>query len=191
MRIEPDDEIYRVDAVFLGPERFRLPWRWTYRQYGIAVAAFLVIQAVQRQLGIDLGVWPLAFGALITVWITVGAQRTLNWDRGVRVALTELRLELLGPRADTRIRHVALQLPRTRQARRQRAATLAATYEPADHSDSTPPPHDESHPDGTERRTPVTPQRRGWRVWRRRSPRGEAAQADELAQQSTIRITQG
>lgn len=191
MRVEPDDEIYRVDQVFLGPERFRLPWRWTYRQYGIAVVSFLVIQAVQRQLGIDLGVWPVAFGALITVWITVGAQRTLNWDRGVRVAASELRLELLGPREDTRIRHVALQLPRTRQARRRRAVTLSATYTDASSTDAADPcPGDDSQ-EPTMRPTPVVPRRRGWRRRRDRSSQHTSARADSSAQQSTLRITQG
>ena len=39
--IRPDDEVYRVDAVWLGPQGFTLPWSARYSAYGIWLMLFV------------------------------------------------------------------------------------------------------------------------------------------------------
>ena len=41
MLIRPDDEVYRVDAVWLGPQGLTLPWTARYSAYGIWVVLFV------------------------------------------------------------------------------------------------------------------------------------------------------
>ena len=128
MIVVPDDEIYRVDEVFLGPERFRFPWRWTYRQYGVAVVTFLALQGIERQIGIGIGIWPVLFGGLITVWVTRWVHEGINWDRGLKVAAQELHLEMIGPRESTKTVRAALTVAGSRRARKQRAHVITETY---------------------------------------------------------------
>lgn len=142
MNVVPDDAIYQVDEVFLGPERFRFPWRWTYRQWGIAVVVFLALQAIERQVGIPVGIWPLLFSGLVTAGIAQWSRQAINWDRGIRVAVEEARLEVGGPREDTHTVRAALTIPRSRRARRRRKTVLAETYG----TDDTDPAESESMP---------------------------------------------
>lgn len=128
MLVVPDDEIYRVDEVFLGPEKFRFPWRWTYRQWAIAVVSFLALQAIERQLGIPIGVWPLLFSGMITAWLAQISREAISWDRGLRVAAQEAHLEMRGPREDTHTVRAVLTFPRSRRARRRRRQVIAETY---------------------------------------------------------------
>ncbi len=128
MIVLPDDEIYRVDEVFLGPEKVRFPWRWTYRQYGVAVVTFLALQGIERQIGIGIGIWPVLFAGLITVWVTRRVQDGINWDRGLKVAGEEAHLEMIGPREDTKTVRAALTVARSRRARKQRREVIAETY---------------------------------------------------------------
>ncbi len=47
MRLPVDDEIYRVDAVWLGPPQQTLPWRARYSAYGVGLAIpFLLCAAL-------------------------------------------------------------------------------------------------------------------------------------------------
>ena len=55
MRLPVDDEIYNVNAVWLGPPRKTLPWRARYVAYGFGPVVFVLIQAIERRLGIELG----------------------------------------------------------------------------------------------------------------------------------------
>ena len=50
MLIRPDDDVYRVDAVWLGPQGFTLPWAARYSAYGIWVILFVGILLVEAAL---------------------------------------------------------------------------------------------------------------------------------------------
>ena len=41
MLLRPDDEVYRVDAVWLGPRGLTLPWTARYSAYGIWLVLFV------------------------------------------------------------------------------------------------------------------------------------------------------
>lgn len=49
MLVRPDDEVYRVDAVWLGPRGMTLPWSARYTAYGIWLVlpvGILLVEAV-------------------------------------------------------------------------------------------------------------------------------------------------
>ena len=52
MQIRTDDDVYRVDAVWLGPPKATFPWRARYVSWGVGMVTFLVVIGVERQLGI-------------------------------------------------------------------------------------------------------------------------------------------
>ena len=55
MRLSVDDEIYRVDAVWLGPPRHTLPFRARYSAYGVGLVVFVLVQLLERRVGLGLG----------------------------------------------------------------------------------------------------------------------------------------
>ena len=50
MLVRPDDEVYRVDAVWLGPQGLTLPWTARYSAYGIWVVLFVGVLLVEAVL---------------------------------------------------------------------------------------------------------------------------------------------
>lgn len=78
VRIRTDDEVYRVDSVWLGPPKATLPWRTRYVSWGVGMVVFLLVLGVERQLGIGFGFFSTAWGLLITVLLTrlIGSRIT-------------------------------------------------------------------------------------------------------------------
>jgi len=103
VRIEPDDEVYRVNAVWLGPEQFPFPWRATYRAYGMGLVLLLVGLAVARQLyGVTL--WSFAFTLLAAIKLTQVINRRMGYERPFSAVLAMAAHEVTGPRQNTRTR---------------------------------------------------------------------------------------
>ncbi|MDD7919886.1 hypothetical protein [Actinomycetospora callitridis] len=103
MHIRTDDDVYRVDAVWLGPPRATFPWRARYSAYGVGLLVMLVVMFVQRRLGIDLGFFSVAWALLITVAVTRFVSRRINDERPLLEWLTLFVHELRGPRARDRV----------------------------------------------------------------------------------------
>ena len=61
MRLPVDDEIYNVNAVWLGPPNKTLPFRARYVAYARRAVVFVLLQMVERRLGIGLGFFILAY----------------------------------------------------------------------------------------------------------------------------------
>jgi hypothetical protein len=55
MRIRTDDEVYRVDAVWLGPPKATMPWRVRYVAWGVGTVVFLLVMTVERRIGVPFG----------------------------------------------------------------------------------------------------------------------------------------
>ncbi|MEJ2888725.1 hypothetical protein [Actinomycetospora aeridis] len=108
MHIRTDDEVYRVDAVWLGPPRATFPWRARYSAYGVGLLVMLLVMFLQRRLGIDLGFFSVAWALLITVAITRFVSRRINDERPLLEWLTLFVHELRGPRAHQRVTGGAL-----------------------------------------------------------------------------------
>ena len=102
VQVRTDDEVYRVDAVWLGPPKATFPWRARYSAYGVGLLVMIVVMFIQRRLGIDLGFFSIAWALLITVLITRFVSRRINDERPLLEWLTLFSHELRGPRARAR-----------------------------------------------------------------------------------------
>lgn len=101
MLIRPDDDVYRVDAVWLGPQGFTLPWAARYSAYGIWVILFVGILLVEAALPMRVSIppiWELVFSILATYAVT----GVIDHERPVVSVWETLRAELAAPRSKNR-----------------------------------------------------------------------------------------
>jgi hypothetical protein len=103
MRLPVDDEIYNVNAVWLGPPGKTLPFRARYVAYGVGAAVFVLRQIIERRLGIGFGFFALAYTLLITVGTTKLILRVVDHDRPISAVLRGFLNEVNAPRAPTRV----------------------------------------------------------------------------------------
>src|SRR6478736_9093565 len=101
MRLPVDDEIYNVNAVWLGPPRKTLPWRARYVAYAVGLVVFVLLQVIERRLGIGLGFFSLAYSVLATVGLTRLILSMVDHDRPLSSVLTGFAHEVGAPREQT------------------------------------------------------------------------------------------
>ena len=70
MRIRTDDEVYRVDAVWLGPQNATFPWRALYVAWLIGIPTFFVVLGIERWAGWSFGFFSTAWAFVATIVIT-------------------------------------------------------------------------------------------------------------------------
>jgi hypothetical protein len=100
VRIRTDDEVYRVDAVWLGPPRATMPWRARYVAWGVGVVVFLLVLTVERRLGIDL-FWSIAWGIVVTILLTRMITSKISHERPLSAVSAMWLRELTAPREAT------------------------------------------------------------------------------------------
>jgi hypothetical protein len=141
VRIRTDDEVYRVDAVWLGPPKATFPWRARYVAWGVGTVVFLVVLTVFRQLGISL-FWSIGWGLVVTVGLTMIICARISHERPLGAVLTMWLRELNAPREVVTGRggavsasaiRVRVERPRRRPRRRDRAARPVAAPPPGPH----------------------------------------------------------
>jgi hypothetical protein len=128
VRIRTDDEVYRVDAVWLGPPRATMPWRARYVAWGVGVFVFLIVLTVERRVGISL-FWSIAWGLVATVLLTRMITAKISHERPLSSVAAMWLRELTAPRevtagqggavTATKVR-VSTSRPRKQQTRRGR-----------------------------------------------------------------------
>lgn len=131
MLVRTDDEIYRVDSVWLGPPRATFPWRARYVSYGVGLLVMIAIMFLQRRVGIGLDFFSVAWALVITVLTTRFVGQRIDYERPLGQVLELFRHEIRGPRARTAVAggavlsgHVRVGAPvRVRSARRKRPST--------------------------------------------------------------------
>jgi hypothetical protein len=97
VRLRPDDDVYRINAVWLGPRGLTLPWVARYSAYAIWLVVFLVILAIEGITPLTIGVPPV-WEFAISVLITYAVMGFVDHERPVR-ALVELgKSEVTAPR---------------------------------------------------------------------------------------------
>jgi hypothetical protein len=136
--VRTDDEVYRVDAVWLGPPRATFPWRARYVSYGLGLLVMIVIMFVQRRVGIGLDFFSVAWALVLTVLVTRFLGKRIDYERPLGQVLALFRMEVTGPRVRTvgaggpvRSGHVRVG-PVARPARRRRSqGKRARTAQPA------------------------------------------------------------
>ncbi|MDN5857652.1 MAG: hypothetical protein L0H84_03430 [Pseudonocardia sp.] len=131
MHVRTDDEIYRVDAVWLGPPRATFPWRARYVSYGVGLLVMIVIMFVQRRLGIGLDFFSVAWSLLLTVAITRYLSTRIDYERPLGQVFTLFWHEVTGPRGRTAtaggaVRSGHVRVRAERDTARSRAATRPA-----------------------------------------------------------------
>lgn len=98
MRIRTDDEVYRVDAVWLGPPKATFPFRARYVAWGVGFLVLLLVLGAERQLGIGFGFFSTAWGLLITVLLTRLICSRISHERPLGSVATMWARELTTPR---------------------------------------------------------------------------------------------
>ncbi|ALG06781.1 hypothetical protein [Kibdelosporangium phytohabitans] len=98
MRIRTDDEVYRVDAVWLGPPKATFPWRARYVAWGVGVAVFLIALTVERAMGIGFGFFSTAWALVATVLLTRFICSRISHERPLGAVLAMWSRELTAPR---------------------------------------------------------------------------------------------
>lgn len=98
MRIRTDDEVYRVDAVWLGPPKATFPFRARYVAWGVGTLVFLVVLAIERQLGIGFGFFSTAWAVVLTIALTRLICSRITHERPLTSVATMWVRELSAPR---------------------------------------------------------------------------------------------
>jgi len=98
MKIRTDDEVYRVDAVWLGPPKATFPWRARYVAWGVGVAGFFVVLGVERQIGIGFSFFSVAWALVITIVLTRLLVSRINHERPLGATIQMMFHELRAPR---------------------------------------------------------------------------------------------
>ncbi len=114
MRIRTDDDVYRVDAVWLGPPKATFPWRVRYVSWGVGMAVFLVVLGVERQLGIGFSFFSTGWALLITILLTRMIGSRISHERPLTAVAAMLVRELTAPRKKTAARGGAASAARIR-----------------------------------------------------------------------------
>jgi len=109
LRVRTDDEIYRIDAVWLGPPRATFPWRATYASYLLGFLIFIVVLFVQRRVGIRFDLLSTAWALVITVFLTRLVSRKVNYEKGVVQLFEHFWYEVTGPRQRTAYRRALVR----------------------------------------------------------------------------------
>lgn len=99
--VRTDDEVYRVDSVWLGPPRATFPWRARYVSYGVGLLAMILVMFVQRRLGIGLDFFSVAWALVITVVVTRFLGQRIDYERPLGQVVALFGHEVRGPRAST------------------------------------------------------------------------------------------
>ena len=103
MRLRPDDEVYRVDAVWLGPRGLTLPWSARYSAYGIWLVLFVAVLLVEAALPMRVSVPPV-WELVLTILATYALTGVIDHDRPLVSVWQLLRAELAAPRPSRPVR---------------------------------------------------------------------------------------
>ncbi len=102
MRIRTDDEVYRVDAVWLGPPKATFPWRARYVAWGVGTVLFLVLLGLERQVGIGFGFFSTAWALVLTIALTRLICSRISHERPLSAVAAMSMRELSTPRERSR-----------------------------------------------------------------------------------------
>jgi hypothetical protein len=101
VRVRTDDEVYRVDAVWLGPPKATFPWRARYVAWGVGILVFLLVLTGERAIGFSFGFFTVAWALIITVLLTRVICSRISHERPLGAVFTMWMRELYTPRETT------------------------------------------------------------------------------------------
>lgn len=133
MEIRTDDDVYRVDSVWLGPPKATMPWHVRYVAWGIGLVVFFLVIAAERAVGIGFGLFSTGWGLVLTVAITRALARMINYERPLGAVLSLFVSEVRTPREHTVVEGGALRTARPLRIREDRPRpSESAPAEPVD-----------------------------------------------------------
>lgn len=97
MRVSTDDEIYRVNSVWLGPPGTLWPFRARYVAWGVGIAMSIGVFALLRQV-FSLTVFTVGWSLLIAIGLTTVIVRKIDPERPLRAVAGMAVKELNTPR---------------------------------------------------------------------------------------------
>ena len=113
MRLRPDDDVYRVDAVWLGPRGLTLPWSARYSAYGIWLVLFVAVLLVEAVLPMRVNVPPV-WELVLTILATYALTGVIDHDRPLVSVWHLLRAEVTTPRPRQPVRPARITASRVR-----------------------------------------------------------------------------
>ncbi|WP_445257011.1 hypothetical protein [Nocardioides aurantiacus] len=122
MVIRPDDEVYRVDAVWLGPQGMTLPWSARYSAYGIWLTLFVTVLLVEAVLPMSISIPPV-WEVVLTILATYALTGVIDHERPLASVLHLVRTELRTPRARKAGRPVRVSAGKVRSRSHHAAAS--------------------------------------------------------------------
>jgi hypothetical protein len=119
VRLRPDDEVYRVDAVWLGPRGLTLPWSARYSAYGIWLVLFVGVLLVEAVLPIPVSVPPV-WELVLTILATYALTGAIDHDRPLVSVWHLVRAEVLAPRPAKPVRPARVTVSSVRVRKREK-----------------------------------------------------------------------
>jgi hypothetical protein len=101
MRVIPDDEVYRVNTVWLGPRGLTFPWTARYLAYGTWLATFLLVLLVEAITPLSVGLPPV-WEICITTLFTYAVMGLVDHERPIRGVWRTFVADLTAPREQNR-----------------------------------------------------------------------------------------
>lgn len=133
VRITTDDEVYRVNAVWLGPPKATFPWRARYVAWGVGIGLWPLVFWVIRQFA-ELGFFSFAWSLVATVVLTRLVCSRISYERPLSAVLALWLVEVATPRTSgtARSQVVGTAGLRVRETRpRPKAATKGRSQDAA------------------------------------------------------------
>jgi hypothetical protein len=96
--IRPDDDVYRVDAVWLGPQGMTLPWTARYSAYAIWLTLFAGLLLLEAALPMRVSVPPV-WEVVLSILATYALTGLVDHERPLRSVHQLVVAELRAPRA--------------------------------------------------------------------------------------------
>jgi hypothetical protein len=126
MRVAPDDEVYRVNTVWLGPSGLTFPWTARYLAYAAWLVTFLLILLVEAVTPLSVHIPPIWELCLATLF-TYGVMGFVDHERPISAVWQTFLSDVTAPRPETRARryrvHGSVRVHEPRTASRGRRAT--------------------------------------------------------------------
>ena len=108
MRVIPDDEVYRVITVWMGPAGLTLPWTARYMAYAVWLSLFLRILLFERITPLSVGLPPI-WEICLTTLLTYAAMGLVEHERPITAVWQTFRADLTAPRANRRVKRIRSQ----------------------------------------------------------------------------------
>jgi hypothetical protein len=98
VQVRTDDEVYRVDAVWLGPPKATFPWRARYVAWGVGMLMFVLVLSGERLVGFGFGFFTVAWAVVATIVLTRLICSRISHERPLGAVFTMWLRELTTPR---------------------------------------------------------------------------------------------